>query len=206
MRYHFADGHFLSHRAMAAGGILALHVLVAYLLLTSLIQPPEIPLPPMKVVFTPTATPVDPVKLVPDFRPAQPHGPIPQPDQPRVAAPEPQIPADPGPLRPETGSEGTAAAVPGPIRLIGRNQLPDTQEYYPAELRRLGVEGATNVRVCVNEAGVRQGEPFIEVSSGNPRLDAGAVNVARHGHYARSVQGDTPVGNCFRFRINFQMK
>jgi TonB family protein len=206
MRYHFADGHFLSHRAMAAGGILALHVLVAYLLLTSLVLPPDTPVPPMKLVVTPTTIPLEPVKPLPDFRPVEPHGRIPQPNDPRGAVPDPLIPADPGLPRLDTAGDSVPAAGPAPIRLIGSNQLPDTEEYYPADLRRLGIEGATSVRVCVDEAGVRQGEPLVEASSGNPRLDAGAVNVARHGRYARSVQGNVPVGNCYRFRINFRMK
>jgi TonB family protein len=206
MRYHFADGHFLSQRAVAVGSILALHVLFAYLLLSSLVQSPDTAVPPMKVVFTPTITPVEPQRLQPDFRPADP-GPIQQPNEPRVSIPEPLAPVDTGATRLDTGDEGSAAAaVRAPIRLIGRNQLPDTQEYYPAEERRLGIEGATNVRLCVDETGTLSGEPLIEASSGNAHLDSGALNVARHGHYARSVQGDTPVGNCFRFRVNFRMK
>jgi TonB family protein len=92
-----------------------------------------------------------------------------------------------------------------PIRPLGANQLPNTEDYYPPDLRRLEVQGATNVRVCVDAQGVRQGEPVIEESSGNARLDLGALNIARHGRYARSVQGTTPVGNCFRFRIAFKI-
>jgi TonB family protein len=89
---------------------------------------------------------------------------------------------------------------------MGKHQLPDTEDYYPPDLRRQGIQGATNVRVCVDERGVRQGEPTIEKSSGNDRLDLGAVNIARHGRYARSVQGVMPVGNCYRFKIIFVIK
>lgn len=206
MRYHFADGQFLSQRAVAVGSILALHVLFAYLLLTSLVQAPDIPMTRMRVVITPSITPVDPVQQRADFRPPEP-GRIQQPSEPRVSVPEPLAPVDTrAPRLDAVGGGSAATAVAAPVRLIGRNQLPDTQEYYPAEERRLGIEGAANVRVCVNEAGALSGEPAIEASSGNARLDAGAMNVARHGRYARSVQGDTPVGNCFRFRVNFRMK
>jgi TonB family protein len=100
----------------------------------------------------------------------------------------------------------TDAIPPPPVRMLGTNQLPDAEEFYPPELRRLGVEGASYVRVCVDRAGVRQGDPRIEQSSGNARLDEGAVNVARHGRYARSVQGDAPVPNCYHFRIVFRMR
>ena len=38
MAYHFAEPEFLSGRALAIGGILALHVLAAYLLVTGLVR------------------------------------------------------------------------------------------------------------------------------------------------------------------------
>jgi TonB family protein len=97
------------------------------------------------------------------------------------------------------------AAQSAPIRLLGKHQLPATEEYYPSDLRRSGIEGATNIRVCVDERGIRQGEPTIEKSSGNDRLDLGALNVARRGRYARAVQGGVPVGNCYRFKIIFEI-
>ena len=72
--------------------------------------------------------------------------------------------------------------------------MPDTQEYYPPALIREGIEGAAYVRVCAwMRRGTRRGEPTLEQSSGNAQLDVGALNVARHGRYARAVQGSTPV-------------
>ena len=84
--------------------------------------------------------------------------------------------------------------------------MPDTQEYYPPAVIRDGIEGAAYVRVCVDERGTRRGEPTLEQSSGNAQLDVGALNVARHGRYARAVQGSTPVPNCYRFRIAFKIR
>jgi TonB family protein len=92
-----------------------------------------------------------------------------------------------------------------PLHLIGRNQLPNTQDYYPPQLIREGVEGAANIRVCVDERGRRQGEPSITESSGNSRLDAAALNVGRDGRYARAARGETFVPNCYGFRIVFKV-
>ena len=89
--------------------------------------------------------------------------------------------------------------------MLGANQLPNSEEFYPPDMRRLNVQGATNLRVCVDAQGARVGEPTIEQSSGFPSLDLGAVNLAKHGRFARSMLGDTPVGNCFRFRIAFKI-
>ena len=97
-------------------------------------------------------------------------------------------------------------AKPDPIRLVGKNVLPNTEDYYPPTARREGAEGAANVQVCVDERGKRQGEPTVTQSSGDARLDKGAVALARDGKYARSMRGDAYVPNCFGFRIIFTMQ
>jgi len=205
MAYHFAESEFLSRRAIAATTIIALHVLVAYLLATGLMRTiVALPGPPMVgVVIDPVKRPpppplsvIEPNRLNPLIEPIIPplvnRDDLPESARTITERPEPeQIPG--------------GAAV-DPIRVIGKHRLPDTEDYYPADLRRLGVQGATTVRVCVDESGARRGDPAIEKSSGNVGLDMGAVNIARHGRYARSVRGDTPVANCYRFRIVFEMK
>jgi len=205
MAYQFAESEFLSRRAIAAATIIALHVLVAYLLATGLMRTiVALPGPPMVGVV------IDPVK-----RPPPPPLPVIEPNHLNPLI-EPIIPPlvnrDDLPESARTISEPTEPErIPGgaaldPIRVIGKHQLPDSEDYYPADLRRLGVQGATTVRVCVDESGARRGDPAIEKSSGNVGLDMGAANIARHGRYARSVRGDTPVANCYRFRIVFEMK
>ncbi len=205
MNYHFFQSEFLSRRALAFSGIAAFHLLIAYLLLTALVQTP-VPVPdtPIHATVTPDVDPIPP-PVLPVYHPSDPTERIPVPPQEPWAPPQPSAPQAPaGGVSPAAGgSAGTAA--PQPIRLIGTNQLPNSEEYYPPDMRRQNVQGATNLRVCVDEAGARQGDPAIEESSGFARLDAGAVNLAKHGRYARSMQGDTPVGNCFRFRITFKI-
>jgi protein TonB len=206
MAYDYAPFEVLPRRAVAAAGILALHVLVAYLLVTGL----------MRTILPVVAPPLVGTVTIED-RPQATPPPLARLDFTRTTAATPQVPALPGPppaaaqspadTEGEIRSGAQTDAVPPPqVRMLGTNQLPDAEEFYPPELRRLGVEGATYVRVCVDRAGVRQGEPRIEQSSGNARLDEGAVNVARHGRYARSVQGDEPVPNCYHFRIVFRMR
>jgi TonB family protein len=205
MTYHSAESGFLAPRAIVAGGILALHVAVAYLLATSLAHRVLVlPIPPMQniIVDKPRTPPPPPPTLAPPrFQPPRmdyvpPEIEIPEPSESGTAltGPPPPPPAA-APLAPQ----------PDPILVLGKHQLPDTEEYYPPDLRRAGIQGATNIRVCVDERGIRQGEPTIEKSSGNDRLDLGALNVARHGRYARAAQGGLPVANCYRFKINFKI-
>ena len=59
------------------------------------------------------------------------------------------------------------------------------------------------MQVCVDARGNRRGEPALQQTSGDAELDAAALNVARHGRYARALQGEQPVPTCFNFRIVF---
>lgn len=206
MAYDYAPFEVLPRRAVAGAGILALHVLVAYLLVTGLMHtiPPVVEAPLVGTVTIeerpqPTPPPLGRLELT--------RSTVATPQVPPLLGPPPAAPPSPADTESAVRSGTPADAVPLPqVRMLGTNQLPDAEEFYPPELRRLGVEGATYVRVCVDRAGVRQGDPRIEHSSGNARLDEGAVNVARHGRYARSVQGDAPVPNCYHFRIVFRMR
>jgi protein TonB len=206
MAYAYASFELLPRRAVAAAGILALHVLVAYLLVTGLMHTiPPVVEPALVGTVTiedrpePTPPPLTRLKLTGRT--------VATPQVPPLPGPPPQASPSPPDTESEIRSGAQTDAVPlPPVRMLGTNRLPDAEEFYPPQLRRLGVEGATYVRVCVDRAGVRQGDPRIEQSSGDARLDEGAINVARHGRYARSVQGDAPVPNCYHFRIVFRMR
>jgi periplasmic protein TonB len=204
----YAPFQALPHRAVAAAGIIALHVLVAYLLATGLMHTilPAIEKPLLGTVIIETRPPPPPPHTPARLDLSHPRVTVAPPELPAPLIVQPATPQSPAGTEREavSGVQGDSAAPP--VRVLGKHQLPDAEEFYPPELRRLGVEGATYVRVCVDGAGVRQGDPRIEQSSGNTRLDEGAVNVARHGRYARSVQGDTPVPNCYHFRIVFRFK
>ena len=202
------DSLSLSRRAVAIGSVMVMHAVIVYLFASglgsraiALVAPPIIgsvidqpptpalppPLPPINLQ-RPIFKIVDPVIAV-------------TPDDPTGGT---AISIDPGPI---SGPVDRGPPQPAaPIRLIGRNVLPNSEDFYPPGLRRQNIEGATNVRVCVDAAGIRQGEPTVELSSGNPLLDQGAVNVARAGKYARAVQGDMPVPQCYRIRIGFRLK
>jgi TonB family protein len=198
----------LSQRAVMFIGIVAFHVVLIYLFASGLAATTvKLAFGSTEVVFRDLAPPVD-----------QPP-PLPPPvvlEQPKV------IDVGPVPEGPTEDSSGTAItrtpvipdppAIPTvvpriePIHLVGKHQLPNTEDYYPPTLRREGVEGATEVNVCVDERGKRTGEPTVSRSSGNQRLDKGALDVARNGKYARSARGDTFVPNCYGFRIIFKMQ
>jgi len=196
-------------RLTALTGIVALHALIAYLLLTALVQQPNAePPPPTKVSFTPDV-PRKPPPLPPlPTRPPDPTVVIPNLPIPLVRPPDPVAREAPvsGPVIETPGAAGTAQAAELPIRVLGRHWLPSSEAYYPADLIRNDVQGDAQVRVCIDGAGRLAGAPVLERSSGNARLDQGALNIARAGRYARAVRGNTPVANCYQFHIVFTMR
>jgi TonB family protein len=207
--YHSIGGsQALSRRAVALGSIVALHLLVISLIASGLgKQLAQLMAPPLEVSSVVKETipreepppPVDPRLYVPKTDP------VPEPvfrfdtDQgPTALTAVPEPPAPP--------PVDTRPAPPQPIRLIGRNRLPNTEDFYPPSLIRQGIEGAAIVQACVDGNGVRRGEPTIEQTSGNAQLDEAAIRVARAGQFARAVRGDTPVPVCHRFHIGFNLK
>lgn len=199
----------LSQRAIVLIGIVAFHVVLVYLLATGLgstvlnvvlpsLQGEIIPDPPQ-----PVEQPVVPPPNIRQMPPLDVPPPVVS-----IVDPPPSdgglltmVSADPPPVAPVQPQPRVE-----PLQFVGRNVLPNTEDYYPPAARREGVEGATNVQVCVDERGKRQGEPTVTQSSGDPRLDRGAIGVARDGRYARARRGDAFVPNCYGFRVIFTMK
>jgi TonB family protein len=201
----------LSQRALTFGAIVAFHVVLIYLFASGLGAAT------LQVVTTTLiGTVIDPPPA-----PPEPPPPAPQPD---LESARVDINLGPPPdVRINIPSDDSGAALSGvltpdlppvieappsrvePIHLVGHHQLPNTQDYYPAPLIRDGIEGATNIQVCVDERGRRQGDPTVTQTSGNARLDRAALDVARDGRYARSARGETFVPNCYGFRIVFKV-
>jgi hypothetical protein len=66
--------------------------------------------------------------------------------------------------------------------------------------------GRSELCVCVDEKGKLTGDPVITASSGDPRVDSGAIKLARavSGRYGPPTLDGTPQKGCFRFSINFR--
>jgi TonB family protein len=202
-----AHRNLASPRITALAGIVALHALIAYVLLTALVQAPAPPEAPPRITIV--NVPEEPTPPVPE--PKLQNGVTSERHRPTPTLPPPVLTP---PVTPDAPVNGTAVPpevpvsppLPAPIRVLGKHWLPSSEAYYPPDLIREGVQGDSLVRVCVDESGRLSGAPALERSSGNARLDAGAISVARAGRYARAVRGDEPVSNCYLFRIVFRMR
>jgi len=208
MYHSIRESQVVSRRAVVLGGIVGSHLLVISLIASGLGQRlPQLLDPPIKARY-----------IVDEGPPREPPPPV---DGPTLKEPTPDlgprpdvnVDFDPGdtaltapPQPPAPPQVDTRPAPPPPIRLIGRNSLPNTADYYLPDMIRQSIEGAAIVQVCVDGNGVRRGEPTVEQTSGNARLDEAAIRVALAGQYARAVQGTVPVGVCHRFHIGFSLK
>ena len=202
-----APAQLLPRRTLAVAAIVLLHVTVAYYLATGLIR--SVVAPQDASLHTTVS-----IERAPPLPP--PAAPPPRHLQPNFS----RAPPAPGPLPPPAPPAATPAEDPGltlqvpppapplaaELRVLGQNVLPASADYYPPAKIRAGIEGAPIVRVCVDPLGLRSGEPVLEQTSGDAELDRGALNMARHGRYARAEQGGVPVANCYRFHVTFRIR
>jgi len=86
-------------------------------------------------------------------------------------------------------------------------RFPQSQDYYPSTAQRLGESGRVFVRACVGANGRLTSAPTIATSSGSPRLDHGALLLARagDGDYEPAMENRNPVESCFHFPVTFAL-
>jgi TonB family protein len=66
--------------------------------------------------------------------------------------------------------------------------------------------GSPLVHVCVGPDGEVADEPTIVTSSGSARLDAGALQLAKAGHYNPGTEDAKPVTACINMAVKFQLR
>ncbi len=114
-------------------------------------------------------------------------------------APEPRLPE----LPPEAPTHVVRQLTGGP-----GTGFPETADFYPPLSARLGEEGMSTVRVCVDPNGRLLADPTTAKTSGSARLDEAALKLARDGsgHYRATTEDGRPVSSCYPLGIRFQLK
>jgi periplasmic protein TonB len=86
--------------------------------------------------------------------------------------------------------------------------FPNTDDYYPSIAKRMEEQGVTTVRVCVGANGRLISDPTIAQTSGSPRLDDGALLLAKagSGHYRAATEDGRAVNSCYSFRVRFALR
>ena len=197
-------------RPMALAVTIALHVaLVAGLLAMKVVQSISDAVPPVTVKwFEPENPRVPPPDMPTDPRLVNPG---------RVPAPEQQLrltfEEDTLVLPPD---DGVAVVVDPPLVQPLIAVVPDTplryralrspDEFYPPQAIRLGIEGATVVKACVDAQGAVAGTPAVVRSSRQALLDAAAVRWAGEAlQFQAATQGGVAIAACKEFRVSFTL-
>ncbi len=208
---HFAgDSWLFSRKPTALLTVIALHVAVFYALIVGLgingkklVEPPLQNVSPSQVrpKLPPLLTPppqlipsrIDPI--LPEFPPVPTGG-----DDPVITSNDPpRAPPQPPPSPPHV----VARVQGGP-----GSGFPNTDDFYPSAAKRLEEQGLVAVQVCVDTHGRLTGNPTVAQSSNSPRLDLGALELARagSGHYHPNMEDNRPVDGCYPIRIRFQLR
>ncbi len=191
------DTNFFSRRAVVLMAIIAFHLLLGYLLATGLgAQIVHVVAPPLQTDIIEEVQERD-----------QP----PPPPPPEVAIDIPVDTQQSTAITDVTDKPVPMAPPPPPAprnvvhAKMGKN-FPNSEDFYPAAAKRLGEEGAPTVKVCVGPSGKLSEEPSVAQSSGNARLDEGAVKLAKAGRYVGGSIDGQPTTDCFQFRVKFELK
>jgi protein TonB len=203
------DQQFATRRATVFGIILALHVVVLYVVASGLARRM------VETIAPPIQT--DIIEEVQE-RDTPPPPPPPEFERPPVEVPPPDVAID----IPVDTAQSTAITdvtdkpvprappPPPPPKNVKKASLgknfPNSEDYYPAAAKRLGEEGSPTVKVCIGPNGKLTEEPTVAQSSGNARLDEGAIKLAKAGRYVAGSVDGVPSTDCLSFRVKFELK
>ncbi|MCS6948466.1 MAG: energy transducer TonB [Steroidobacteraceae bacterium] len=201
-----------NRRAIVFGAIVLVHFLLGWALVTGLAQKAVL------AIAAPLVTDIVEEEIKDETPPPPPP---PEMERPPVEVPPPEVAID----FPMETTESTAltdvtdkpapmAPPPPPppprVRIPGRpdmKRMPASEEYYPAASKRNEEQGTATVGVCVDGRGKLTREPEIRNSSGFPRLDEGAIRLAKAGRYiGGTIDGQPDPESCFAFKVKFELK
>lgn len=211
MAAYVHDSNFFTRRTIVLFAIIALHIFIAWALATGLARRAiELVAPPLQTTVVEEAVKHD----------EPPPPPPPQLERPPVEVPPPDVSI-------EIPVETTSTAIqdvtdkhverpppPPPTKAVNRvaggpdmKRFPSTEDYYPPASKRLNEQGRATVRVCVDAKGKLTEEPTIAQTSGLPRIDEGALKLAKagSGRYRPTMEDGQPVNSCFPFGIKFEL-
>lgn len=137
-------------------------------------------------------------------------GTIPSAPASRTATPPQAAPASPAPSPGSIRQTTSPPRAPdGPITPSPTSpeqcEVTSTSTSPPTPSSPTHASGRSVVCVCTDEKGTLTRDPVIAESSGDPRVDSGAIKMARidSGRYTPPTSNGQPQPACFRFAIDF---
>jgi TonB family protein len=203
------DFGFFSRRSSTLFWVVALHAVVFYSLMTTVLHVPKVNHDPLQNLPVKVAHPVEPPQI-----------PKPQLQEVGIIArlPDLNIPREPDPKidvttvpEPKPPGPSTHVSPPHIFQQVPGGPgtgFPDPDDFYPTLARHLEEQGVATVQVCVDANGRLTSAPTTLQGTGSARLDEGALKLARagSGHYRATTQDGHAMNSCFPFRVRFQLR
>lgn len=139
------------------------------------------------------------------------------PQEPALKTLATESPTKAAPEKPTQGQGQTQAStnaptnpgVQGPTN-VDINQLiilykPDTEVFYPSFSKRIGEEGNVEMRIQIDEGGNVQNVQVVQ-SSGSPRLDKAASELAARVRFKPHTQNGVPIKVTAKIGVKFKLK
>jgi protein TonB len=107
---------------------------------------------------------------------------------------------------PDTIAEQEIESPPdtGPVRKPRILSGPHGPERYPWESLRANEAGRPHMKICISAAGAVESVELTR-SSGFPRLDSAAVDIAREYRFKPAMRQGKPVPVCLAYGVDFRM-
>jgi TonB family protein len=209
---HFeGDPDFFARNSLTVVVVVAFHIAVFYALMTGLgFSVVQLIPSTFQTHILPNPQPASAPPPLPHPTIADQRLRVPPPEFPQSSFPDDSVGAVSQPAIDSLLSSATTAPIHEVSRVIGGpgRGFPTTDDFYPSAAKRLEEQGVATVRVCVDASGRLTSAPTTVRSSGYPRLDEGAVQLAKagSGHYRASTEDGRAVNSCYPFRIRFQLR
>jgi len=100
--------------------------------------------------------------------------------------------------------------TPRPVAMVPSKpaqfkKVPNPQDYYPDQSKRLEEEGSVIMSVCVNADGKYDGQPTVTTSSGFARLDGAGVRMVMENGMTPGTLDGKPIHSCKPLKVTFKL-
>jgi uncharacterized protein (TIGR02246 family) len=104
-----------------------------------------------------------------------------------------------------SGAASKVSVIGGSQPFLNADNSPNVAQFYPAEARERGEQGAVSMQVCTGPGGEVNKAPEIIESSGSEQLDAAAKEWANAADWIPATHQNAAVAGCTRVRVEFRL-
>jgi uncharacterized protein (TIGR02246 family) len=105
----------------------------------------------------------------------------------------------------KSGAASKVSVIGGSQPFLNADNSPNVAQFYPADARERGEQGAVAMQVCTGPSGEVNQAPEILESSGSEQLDAAAREWATAAHWIPATRENAAVAGCTRVRVEFRL-